>query len=283
MSAQAGAMTTRTSVAAVIAGREAKAATRGIGGYVALTVALLAAAWLLLVDVRALEAAGILVRADPFRGPLAVSMLVVALFLGISAAISTARDRESGTLEVLFYGPVDEISYILGKAGGLLLAYVAALPILAASLALLAYVTGFVLTPIILASLVLSIIPAAEVIAFGILLAVGTDRVRNAVLLFVAAAALLVGITLAYRMVLLVPIDSAASPVLPLRDALAALDFGIRFVSPFAYLEQVVDGAVRGAWRSVFIGLAGGVAYFAVMVGLAAVWLRRRGVYRRGE
>jgi ABC-type transport system involved in multi-copper enzyme maturation permease subunit len=283
MSALAGAMTTRTSVAAVIAGREARAAMRGIGGYVALTVALLAAAWLLLVDVRALETAGILVRADPFRGPLAVSMLVVALFLGISAAISTARDRESGTLEVLFYGPVDEISYILGKAGGLLLAYVAALPIIAASFALLAYVTGFALTPIILASLLLSIIPAAEVIAFGILLAVGTDRVRNAVLLFVAAAALLVGITLAYRMVLLVPIDSAASPVLPLRDALAALDLGIRFVSPFAYLEQVVDGAVRGAWRSVLIGLAGGVAYFAVIVVLAAFWLRRRGVYRRGE
>ena len=32
-----------------------------------------------------------------------------------SAAVSTARDREAGTLEVLFYGPVDEISYVLGK------------------------------------------------------------------------------------------------------------------------------------------------------------------------
>ena len=32
----------------------------------------------------------------------------------------SARDRESGTLEVLFYGPVDEITYVLGKAGGLL-------------------------------------------------------------------------------------------------------------------------------------------------------------------
>ena len=36
--------------------------------------------------------------------------VVLALFLAVSAAVSVARDRESGTLEVLFYGRVDEIA-----------------------------------------------------------------------------------------------------------------------------------------------------------------------------
>jgi ABC-type transport system involved in multi-copper enzyme maturation permease subunit len=233
--------------------------------------------------VRALEAAGILVLADPFRSPLAMAMLVLALFLAISAAVSTARDRESGTLEVLFYAPVDEITCVLGKVGGLLIAYVAALPLLLASFALLALITGFALTPTVLISLALSIVPAAEVVSFGVLLSVGTSRVRTAVLLLGGAAALLLGATVANSLVLLVPITDPASPVLALRDALAALEMVVRWVSPFAYLERVVDGAITGAWRTALISLAAAVGYTLLMMAGAAYWLHRSGVYWRGE
>lgn len=273
----------RRTVVGVIAWREAKAATRGLGGYAAITIALIVATWILLVDVRALEAGGLLVLADPFGPPLTVAMLVLALFLAVSAAVSTARDRESGTLEVLFYGPVDEISYVLGKIGGLLLAYLAALPLLLASLALLAVMTGFSLTPAILASLILSIVPAAEIVGFGVLLSIGTNRVRTAVLLLIGVTAVLLGVTVAYSMVLLIPIGDPSSPVLPLRDALAALNAVVRWISPFAYLERVVDAAVTGAWRTALISLAASVAYTAVMICLAAYWMRRRGVHRGGE
>jgi ABC-type transport system involved in multi-copper enzyme maturation permease subunit len=238
---------------------------------------------MLLIDVRALKAAGLLVRADPFRAPAAAALLVLALFLAVSAAVSAARDRESGTLEVLFYGPVDEVSYILGKVGGLLVAYVAALPLLLLSLLLLAWVSGFTLTPVIIASLALSIIPAAEIAGFGILLSVGTDRVRSAVLLLLGVAVVLLGVNLAYRIVLLVPIEDPASPVLPLRDTLAGLDLAVSWIAPFTYLERIVDGVMAGAWRTVLVGVASALAYTAAMIGLAAFWLRRRGVHRRQE
>jgi ABC-type transport system involved in multi-copper enzyme maturation permease subunit len=274
---------TRWSAAGVIAWREARATLRGASGYVGLTIALIAAAWMLLIDVRALKAAGLLVRADPFRAPAAAALLVLALFLAVSAAVSAARDRESGTLEVLFYGPVDEVSYILGKVGGLLVAYVAALPLLLLSLLLLAWVSGFTLTPVIIASLALSIIPAAEIAGFGILLSVGTDRVRSAVLLLLGVAVVLLGVNLAYRIVLLVPIEDPASPVLPLRDTLAGLDLAVSWIAPFTYLERIVDGVMAGAWRTVLVGVASALAYTAAMIGLAAFWLRRRGVHRRQE
>lgn len=274
---------TRWWVAGVIAWREAGAVMRGIGVYVALALALVAAAWVLLIDVRALEAAGILVLADPFRAPLAFAMLVLAAFLALSAAVSTARDRESGTLEVLFYAPVDEISCVLGKVGGLLVVYVAALPMLFAAFALLALITGFALTPAILLSLALSIVPAAEVVSFGVLLSIGAGRVRTAVLLLLGATAVLLSAALAYGMVLLVPITDPSSPVLALRDALAALDAIVRWISPFAYLERVIDGALTGAWRAALTSLAAAVGYTLLMMAGAAYSLRRRGVYRRSE
>jgi ABC-type transport system involved in multi-copper enzyme maturation permease subunit len=273
----------RWPAAGVIALREAKAALRGMGCYVALTVALIAATWILLVDVRALKVAGLLVLTDPFRPSVGIAMLVLALFFAVSAAVSAARDRESGTLEVLFYGPVDEITYVLGKAGGLLLAYLAALPLLLASLALLSWMSGFDLTPPILVSVLLSIVPVAEVIGFGMLLSIGIGRVRSAVLLLVGVVGVLLGIQVAHAMVLLVPISDPSSPVLPLRDALAALDAASSWISPFAYLERVVDGATRGTWQSALLSLAAAIVYAVVMLGLAAWWLRRRGVWRRGE
>ena len=273
----------RWPVAGVIAWQEAKAAMRGMGCYVALSIALIAATWMLLVDVRALEAAGLLVLADPFRPSVTVAILVLALFFAVSAATSAARDREGGTLEVLFYGPVDEMTYVLGKAGGLLLAYLAALPLLLASLALLSWMSGFALTPAIPVSVLLSVVPVAEIVGFAILLAIGIGRVRSAVLLLIGVVALLLAIEVAYRMVLLVPISDPASPVLPLRDTLAALTAAASWISPFAWLERVVDGALAGAWRSALLSLAVALAYAVLMIGLATLWLRHRGVARRGE
>ena len=46
---------------------------------------------------------------------------------------------------------------------------------------------------------------------------------------------------------------------------------------------EVVDGAMAGAWRDALLGLAAALGYAALMIGLAALWLRRRGVWRRGE
>ena len=274
---------TLLSVAGVIARREAMAAMRGVAGYVALSVAILAAAWMLLVELRALEGAGIIVREDVFRVPLAAAMLVLSLFLAVWAAVSAARDRENGTLEVLFYAPVDELSYLLGKITGLVAAYAIAMPVLFLALSLLAVVTGFALTPDILPRLVLSIIPAAEVVGFGLLLSVGTDGVRSALLLLIGAAALLLGVTIGYRMVLLIPVEDPSSPVLPLRDALAALNSGVSWLSPFASFERILESVATGAWRTALIGVVVAVLYTGFMVALAALWLRRRGVFRRGE
>jgi ABC-type transport system involved in multi-copper enzyme maturation permease subunit len=273
----------RWRVACVIARREVGAAIRGIGGYIALTVALIAGTWILLVDVRALDADGLRVLADPFRPALTIAMLVLAVFLAVSAAVSVARDRESGTLETLFYGPVDETAYILGKVGGAVAAYVIALPLLLVSLILLSLITGFELTPTMLVGLAMSVLPAGQIVGLGVLLSVGTSRVRTAVLLLISAIAVLLGINVAYSLVQLVPIADPSSSILPLRDALSALETGVRWLSPFAYLERVFDEVSSGAWRRVALGLAIAVVYTAIMIGLAAYWLRRRGVQRERE
>jgi ABC-type transport system involved in multi-copper enzyme maturation permease subunit len=274
---------TRLKVAGVIARREARAVMRGLGVYAAMTVALIAATWMILVDVRALSSSGVLVLAHPFAASMSTAILILALFTAVSAAVSAARDRESGTLEVLFYGPVDEITYVIGKAAGLVITYLAALPLIAAAFVLLAWLTGFALTLPVVTGLLVSVVPATEIVLFGVLLSVGTDRVRTAVLVLIAVISVLLGISVAYKMVLLVPIDTPSSPVLPLRDTLATLNDVVSWISPFAYLERIVDGAASGAWRTSILSAAASLGFAGAMAALSARWLRVRGVCRRED
>lgn len=269
---------------AALARREARSALSGFGVYVATSVAVLAATGLLLIDVRALRVAGLLIPGDPFRAPLGVALLVLAFWFAVSAAVSTARDRESGTLEVLFFGPVDEITYCLGKVTGLLAAYATTLPMLALALLALSFLSGFALPGSLVASLVFSLIPAAMVLALGLLVAIGTRRVRSAVLILGAVALVLLGGGAAYSIVLLVPIDNPSSPVVALRDVLAAVNGVLRWVSPFAWLQRIVaEGVAIGAWRTAALGTGFVLAATAMMIALSAGWLRLRGVQRAGE
>jgi ABC-type transport system involved in multi-copper enzyme maturation permease subunit len=269
---------------ATIARREAQAALSGFGVYIACAIALVAAIWLLLIDVRALRVAGLLIPADPYRAPLNVALLALAFYFAVSAAVSTARDRESGTLEVLFFGPVDEITYCLGKTLGLLAVYALTMPILALSLAGVAVLSGFALPGSLAASLVFSLIPAAMVLSLGLLLSVGTRRVRSAVLILGGVALILLGGTAAYSIVLMVPVDNPSSPVVALRDVLAAVNAVLHWVSPFAYLQRIVaEGAAIGAWQNAAVGAGFALAATGAMIVLSAAWLRWRGVQRAEE
>ena len=128
-------------------------------------------------------------------------------------------------------------------------------------------------------SIALSIVPVAQIVGFAILLSVGIGRVRSAVLLLVGIVALLLG----HRGRLphgaagadLGPVEPGAAAA---RHACGARRAAASWISPFAWLERVVDGAMAGAWRNALLSLAAALAYAALMIGLAAVWLRRRGV-----
>lgn len=273
---------TRLSVTMVVGFQQARAMAVSFGGPLALAVAIAAAAWMILLDLRQLQSSGLVVRSHALGTPLAAALLIALLFLGTFATASVARDRESGTLEVLFYGPIDELSYGLGKLLGLILAYATALPLITACFALFAWVTGFAFDAELPAGAVLSLAPAAEVAAFAVLVSVSVDRVRSAVLLFIAAAAFLIGTGVAYQFILLVPIDDAASPLIPIRDALATLDSMIGWLSPFARLQRMLADLGSGTWPSVGAAVLLSAAFAAVMIALAAWILRRRNLCWRG-
>jgi ABC-type transport system involved in multi-copper enzyme maturation permease subunit len=278
-----GALLDRLHVATLLAEREVQTLVRGVGGYVALTVALVAVAWLVGTDLERARSSGLLVRDNPFQGPLLAAVLVLSMFLSISAVVSVARERERGTLEVLFYGPVDEPGYLFGKFAGQVLAYLLALPLLLLCFLLIGFTTGFLIPRALFFGLVASVVPVAEVVAFGLLLSVLAGRLRTSILLFIGVTVLFLAISVGYSVVSTIPLENPASPILPLRDSLAALDTVVDWLSPFAYLERVLENIALGAWPTVLTSLLAGLGHVAITLALASLLLRRRGVRHRGE
>jgi hypothetical protein len=137
-------------------------------------------------------------------------------------------------------------------------------------------------TPLLVLGLLVSVVPAAAVLAFGLLLSVLATRLRSAMLLFVSVSVLFVGISFGYGIVSSMPIDTPSSPILPVRDSLAGLDAVVDWLSPFAYLARVLEFVALGAWSAATGGLLTGLIHVALTLGLATWWLRRRGVRDRG-
>lgn len=273
----------RLHAAWTVATRELRLALTGVGAYVAAAIALLAAGWIVSHDVRAIRATDLLVLEHPFQSSATVIVLLLSLFLGVSTVVSVARERDRGTLEVLFYGPIDEPSYLVGKLVGQLGGYFAILPMVLAGLLLLSFLTGFELTGAVVAGLVLSVFAIAQAVAVALLLSVVGGRLRSGVLLFVGITIVLVAIGLGNQFLAAMPIASAASPLLPLRDGLAALQGIVAWISPYAALERTIDSITLGAWGTAVLVCGLALLYAAAAMLAAAILLRRRGVRALGE
>src|SRR5207247_4148043 len=57
----------------------------------------------------------VLVLSEAATMPVCVASSVGMIFLALVAVATVAREKDAGTLETLFYGPVDHVSYLLAK------------------------------------------------------------------------------------------------------------------------------------------------------------------------
>lgn len=246
--------------------------------YLAVAVALAAAGLLLHNSVRFAESAGVLVSARPLFLPQLVTCFLMAVYLGLSAAVTLAREQERGTLEVLLYGPANESAlaagifvalcklYILAAAASLLWSAVAALTL------------HFLLTPDSLWLLAATFLATGASIAFGLLAAALGRRTRSAVVLFLLATGLLLAVQAGDQLVgLLMSATSNGSEALfVIRNALAGLASVTVWISPFALLLRSADMLQEGDRQGYWMALAGMAVQSVVLLSACGFLLHRQ-------
>jgi ABC-type transport system involved in multi-copper enzyme maturation permease subunit len=250
------------------------------GVYGAVALGMLTALLLVRDHLDAIERSRVLILADAFTLPFFAAAVVAMLFLTLSSVATIAREREQGTLEALFYGPVDHASYVLAKCGAQIAAYVPMALAIGVLLLVYAGMTGLRLAPVFPLELLVSLFTAGAVASFGVLLSTLTRSARAAFALFGALVVVLLGVHFGAEALTGLALTNNLNPLLFLRDLLIGVDRLVDYVSPFGLFQGGVDALVRedlgGFGRS--IGLS--VAECALLLWLAVGLLRRRGVRR---
>ncbi|HYU18729.1 MAG TPA: ABC transporter permease [Chloroflexota bacterium] len=271
----------RVRAARAIASRELRELLRTPDLYVALGVALTAASLAVRSVLAEVAQEGLVARASPLYLPLFVATVVLAFSAATTSAVSIARERESGTLEVLFYGPVDAASYVVGKYVAQLLAYLALCAPLAISLATYGWVTNLGFSADLLTGIALSVLAAACTIAFGLLLSSVCGSIRDAILLLVGVGLLLLGVQGGSWLLAGLPQREGALGVAA--ETLAAADRVVTLVSPYSYLDRGLQAALLGDAAAYAIAFASPLIYAALLLG-GAIWsVEWRGVRRNEE
>ncbi|MCC7368667.1 MAG: ABC transporter permease subunit [Chloroflexi bacterium] len=248
--------------------------------YIVVALGMLATMPIVAGYVDAVQRSRLLLLSDPFTLPFFVAGTIGMLFLALASVSSIARERESGTLEALFYGPVDEAAYVLGKVLAQVLAFLPIAGGLAVLLLATSGMTGLRLPYAFGLELLLAISAAGAVAALGVCLSTLVRGVRAGLALLGGLTLLFLAVRIASELLGAISVTNNQSPLLWLRNAVLAVDWLVGYVSPFGLFQAGVDALVRGDILS-YLGMAGLAWGYTGLLLLAAVrLLARRGVRR---
>jgi ABC-type transport system involved in multi-copper enzyme maturation permease subunit len=264
----------------VIARRDLLGMLYGPGIYLVVALGMLVTLPIVAGYLDAVERNRVLILADAFTLPFFVAATLGMLFLALASVATIARERDQGTLEVLFYGPVDVRSYVLAKHLAHLLAY---LPIaLGLALLMLAYagMTGLRMPPAFPLEVLLSAFTAAAVAALGVCLSTLARGVRGGIALLGALTAAFLAVRVGSELLSGIVVTNNVSPLLILRNVVLALDAVVGYVSPFSLFQSGVDALVRQDVVGYLAAVALSCLQCALLLVVSMRLLARRGVRR---
>ena len=261
--------------------RELRTMLFGFGLYVVIALGLMAAILLLRNYLNFVQESGLLVMSGAFNFPLFAVIFLAAIYLAVSSVTTIARERDQGTMEVLFYGPVDSISYVLGKYLAQMATYLFMLLVFALCFGLFAGLTNFSFPGNVGWVVLLSILVVSDVVAFSIFLSAQSSSVRTALLLFLSILLGLMLIQFGREILSAIPVTGRYyNPMLFMQNVLVNLNSVARWVSPFSYLMQGMEAVRRGSMDMYAVLAATSVLFSLLFLGLSVVLLERKGVRR---
>ena len=101
-----------------IAKQQARDSLLGWGIYITAAVSVAIAALLIFNSFRFVGESSLNILGQPFLLPLQTALSLAMLFVAIEATLAIARPREQGSLQILFFAPIDESILVGGKFPG---------------------------------------------------------------------------------------------------------------------------------------------------------------------
>ena len=226
-----------------------------------------------------IESNGLYPMPDLFSFPFRWVIILTSVYLAFSAVVAIARERESGAMELLFYGPVDNVSYVLGKYSAQLTVYCLLIILYLICFFILSNIAGVQIPASFYMMMLLSLVTGAYLISVGVFVSTMSRNVRSATLVFLTliASTLLIQASQAW-LSNIAPESDYYNPVLLLQQLLGWIQVVLTWLSPFSYLNYGVSEMLRGN-MSAFLRVVGLSFVFCItFVFSSIIGLKIRGV-----
>ena len=258
--------------------RDLYSSLRSWGIYIVAFLSFIASSFILKNYLDSIQADNILISADPLNYPLFISVVIISLYLAILSAVSISREKDQGTLEVLFYGPVSSSTYILGKYIKDILTYLVMVVFFLVYFWGVSLLTNLGFSYGLLKTILVSIFSVSCIVSFGLFISSLTGKMRNSIIWLVGILGLFLAVQLGQTVLLGMP-EESMSPVLTyLGDTLSVVSQGINWISPFSYLTRGIDAVYLDSTLLYGLNILYSLVYSAVLLSLSILILKRKGV-----
>lgn len=215
----------------------------------------------------------LIVLPRPWYLPFIAGSFIISFWMGFSSTTTVVQERLTGTLQLLFIGPVDEIGYFSALYLSRLATFVLWNVIFIFVFLIYGYWSGFRYGWDLLLAALYSLLPFSILTAMGFLIGALIRSLRGAAVVFLALAGGLAALLGVRDLLTGLSLGERSFALSYVRDALAFATNLLRWLSPYEYLLQGVD-AVH-LLTGLLLVLAG--LLYALLLMAAAVLALRRG------
>ena len=219
-----------------------------------------------------------MISADPLNYPLFISTIIISFYLALLSAISISREKDQGTLEVLFYGPVSSSSYILGKYIKNILTYFVVVLFFLVYFWGVSLLTNLGFSSRLGKAIVTSIFSLSCVISFGLFISSLTKKMRNSIIWLIGIFILFLAVGIGQTILLGMPQGEVSSALTYLTDTLSLVSRGTNWISPFSYLSRGIDAISLDNNLLWGLNILYSIIYSAILLVLSICILKRKGV-----
>ncbi|MBN2044349.1 MAG: hypothetical protein JW757_04945 [Anaerolineales bacterium] len=253
----------------------------GLGIFVTLAVSLAFSSVLLVNFSRFTETNLITVEKQPLTAPILLSVILISLYLSLTISLNVSREYSNNTIEMLFYGPVDESAYMLGNFFAQLKVFLYSLIGILVWLNLSIWLLNLDFRLDIFLMLGVSILMCGQWVAFGLLVASWGGKRRNTLVYFMLTILLIGGIQAGdFIAATLVQIQSptATDPLVVARNVLSGINGLISWISPYSQLSSAFEAILENSTSGFLGNLVLMFVEMILMLASSILLLKKKGV-----
>ncbi|MFY9146134.1 MAG: ABC transporter permease subunit [Bacillota bacterium] len=266
------------SAASAVARRELRHSFYGLGLYSVLTVCFLISFYIAKSYVDSMIQGGVAISKCPLEYPAYLTTTILAVYIALCASMSISRERDRGTLEVLFCGPINSVSYLVARFVEQILLFCIALCAVVAYFLMISLISSLELGLRFWSTTLGSVLLVSYMSAFGLLVSALSKNPRTSTVVFLLVNMTFLGVRVGSSI-----LSGTSNEVLPasivyVKTGVVFADRALRWISPFSYCTWLTDSVELGEFDMVLSIIGAGVIYTVLFLGLATRALEQRGV-----